>query len=83
MLRAVLLWEYALLAVLTAGLGVVVGSLLATGLMQWRLDMSPAGLWWTGVLTAVMVSAVSLGMGARYLLSQMRINPATLLRTGG
>ena len=83
LLRAVLLWEYTLLAVLTAGLGVVVGSLMATGLMQWRLDMSPAGLWWTGVLTAVMVSAVSLGMGARYLLSQMRINPATLLRTGG
>lgn len=36
------------------------GSVLATGLLQWRQDM-----------------------GARYLLSQMRLNPALLLRSGG
>ncbi len=56
---------------------------LATGLLQWRLDMSPAGLYWTGALTALGVSSVSLGLGARYLLGQMRLNPAMLLRSGG
>jgi putative ABC transport system permease protein len=72
-LRRVLYWEYLLLA----------GSTLATALLQWRLDMSPAGLYWTGLLTAAGVSALSLGMGARYLLAQMRLNPAMLLRSGG
>ena len=45
--------------------------------------MSPAGLYWSGLLTAAGVSALSLGLGARYLLSQMRLNPALLLRSGG
>ena len=49
LLRGVLVWEYILLALITAG----------------------------------GVSALSLGMGARYLLSQMRLNPAMLLRSGG
>jgi putative ABC transport system permease protein len=35
------------------------------------------------MLTALLVSGVSLGMGARYLLGQMRLNPALLLRSGG
>ena len=59
------------------------GSALATALLQWRLDMSPAGLYWSGLLTAAGVSAMSLGLGARYLLAQMRLNPAMLLRSGG
>ena len=82
-LRRVLLWEYALLALVTAGFAVVAGSALAAGLLQWRLDMDPEGLYWTGALTAVAVSATSLGLGARYLLRQMRLNPALLLRSGG
>jgi putative ABC transport system permease protein len=45
--------------------------------------MDPAGLYWSGVLTAVGVSAISLGLGARYLLRQMSLNPAMLLRSGG
>ena len=83
LLRAALLWEYLLLAILTAGLALLAGSALATGLMQWRLDMHPGGLFWTGAVTAFGVSAVSLGLGARYLLSQMRLSPAMLLRSGG
>jgi hypothetical protein len=47
------------------------------------LDSSPAGLYWTGLLTALCVSGLSLGLGAQYLLSQMRLNPAQLLRSGG
>ncbi|MEW6480240.1 MAG: FtsX-like permease family protein [Pseudomonadota bacterium] len=83
LLRGVLVWEYLLLALITAGFALLAGSALATGLLQWRLDMSPAGLYWSGLLTALGVSALSLGMGARYLLSQMRLNPAMLLRSGG
>jgi putative ABC transport system permease protein len=83
LLRGVLVWEYLLLALVTTGFALLAGSVLATGLLQWRLDMSPAGLYWSGLLTAAGVSALSLGLGARYLLSQMRLNPALLLRSGG
>jgi hypothetical protein len=40
-------------------------------------------LYWSGALTATVVSGVSLGLGARYLLEHMRLNPAMLLRSGG
>jgi len=83
LLRQVLLWEYALLALVTASFATMAGSLLATGLLRWRLDMDPLGLYWTGALTALVVSVVSLGLGARYLLRQMQLNPALLLRSGG
>ena len=82
LLTRVLLWEYALIAVVTAAFAVFFGSVLATLLLQWRLDMSASGLYWSGFLTAFGVSGVCLGLGARYLLAQMRLNPAMLLRTG-
>lgn len=81
-LRRVLYWEYLLLAVVTAGFATLAGSALATGLLRWRLDLDPTGLYWTGALTAIGVSAVSLGLGAHYLMAQMRLNPAMLLRSG-
>jgi len=83
LLRGVLLWEYLLLALATTGFALLAGSTLATALLHWRLDMSPIGLYWSGLITAAGVSALSLGLGARYLLSQMRLNPALLLRSGG
>jgi len=82
-LRRVLVWEYAVLAGVTAAFALVAGSALATGLLRWRLDLDPAGLYWAGALTALGVSVISLGLGARYLLRQMRLNPAMLLRSGG
>ncbi|MCM3563842.1 ABC transporter permease [Hydrogenophaga intermedia] len=82
LLRQVLVWEYLLLAAVTAGFALLAGSALATALLQWRLDMSPAGLYWSGGLTALLVSGLSLGLGARYLLGQMRLSPAMLLRAG-
>ncbi len=83
LLRQALVWEYVLLAAATAVFALMAGTALATGLLSWRLDMSPAGLYWTGLLTALGVSALSLGLGAQVLLAQMRLNPARLLRSGG
>lgn len=83
LLRGVLVWEYVLLASVTAGFALLAGSALATGLLLWRLDMSPAGLYWSGGVTALGVSGLSMALGARYLLSQMRLSPAMLLRSGG
>jgi len=80
LLAQVLLWEYVLIALVTGVFALLFGSLLANVLLQWRLGISPAGLYWSGVLTAFGVSIVSLGIGARYLLAQMRLNPAMLLR---
>lgn len=82
LLVRVLLWEYALIMLVTAAFAVLFGSGLATVLLQWRLDMRAAGLYWTGFVTAFGVSGICLGLGARYLLGQMRLNPAMLLRTG-
>ena len=83
LLRGMLVWEYVLLASVTAGFALLAGSALATGLLLWRLDMSPAGLYWSGGVTALAVSGLSMALGARYLLSQMRLSPAMLLRSGG
>jgi putative ABC transport system permease protein len=81
-LRRVLQWEYALLALVTGGFALLLGSALALLLLRWRLELDPAGLYWTGALTALGVSALSLGAGARVLLAQMRLSPARLLRGG-
>ena len=80
-LRRVLYAEYALLAVVTAGFAMLAGTLLASGLLQWRLGLSASGLLGWAWLTALGVSGVSLGLGARYLLAHMRLSPALLLRT--
>ena len=82
-LRRVLRWEYALLAVVTAVFAVVLGSALAATLLRIRLDLDAAGLYWTGMVTALAVSGLSLGAGAKVLLAQLRVSPARLLRSGG
>lgn len=83
LLRQVLWWEYLVLAAITAGLAWLAGSLWATVLLKWQLDMTPAGLYWTGAATVVGVCAFSLLLGGRYLTAQWRLSPALLLRSGG
>jgi putative ABC transport system permease protein len=82
LLREVLVWEYLLLAVVTAGFAMLAGVAMAELLLRWRLNLSAAGQLWFGLITAVGVSGFSLGLGARYLLKQMRLSPAALLRAG-
>lgn len=83
LLRRVLWWEYLVLAAITAGFAWLAGSLWATVLLRWQLDMTPAGLYWTGAATVIGVCAVSLLLGGRYLTAQWRLSPALLLRSGG
>lgn len=83
LLRRVLAWEYLLLAAATAGFALLAGSLLGAVMLRWQLDTDPAGLYWTGALTALGVSGISLGLGAAVLWSRMRLQPAALLRQGG
>ncbi len=82
-LRHALYCEYALLALATGGFATLAGSALATALLHWRLELDPAGLYWASAATALGVSAASLGLGARWLVGRMRLNPALLLRTEG
>ncbi len=83
LLRQVLRWEYGVLAAVTAGFAWLAGSLLATALLHWQLDTRPTGLYWTGLLTVVLVGGASLLSGARYLSARLRLSPAVLLRSGG
>lgn len=81
-IRRSLALEYALLALLTSVFAITAGSILAAVLLQTRLDLELAGLYWTGAATAVTVSTCSLALGAAYLLRQLRVSPAQLLRSG-
>jgi putative ABC transport system permease protein len=82
-IRRSLQLEYALLALLTSAFAIAAGSAIAIALLRYRLQLDVAGVWWLGALTAVAVSVISLGLGARYLLRQLRFAPAALLRSGG
>ena len=83
LIRQSLRLEYALLALLTSLFAIVLGSALASALLEYRLQLQVPNIWWLGALTAVGVSVASLGFGARYLLRQLRLAPALLLRSGG
>ena len=82
-LRLALRWEYALLAGVTTVFATVAGSALALALLRWRLELDASGLYWTGAVAALGVSGLSLGLGAQWLLAQLRLSPARLLRSGG
>ena len=54
--------------------------LLATLLLAWRLELGVAPPWWTGPALALAVSVSALSFGARYLMRQLSLSPAMLLR---
>ena len=72
--------EYLLLALVTSAFAVVLGSMLAWPLLNLRLKVPSGDLLWLGVVTAMVVSVLSLGLGARYLFRRLRLTPAVLLR---
>ena len=83
MIRRALVWEYALLALLTALFALAFGGALAEVLLRLRLELDTAANWWLGGGLAAAVSITSLGLGARWLLAQLKLSPSHLLRSAG
>ena len=81
--RLSLTYEYLLIAALTSVFAIVAGSAIAAALLHWRIQIGDHGAWWLGVVVAFVVSGTSLGLGARALLSALRVAPARLLRAAG
>ncbi|MDX1513226.1 MAG: ABC transporter permease [Gammaproteobacteria bacterium] len=82
-IRTSLALEYSLIALLVSVFAVTLGSVIAFGILEYRMRLEAPGVWWTGAVAAVVVSAASLGLGARHLLKRLRLVPAELLRTNG
>jgi putative ABC transport system permease protein len=82
-IRRALAWEYALLALLTTLFALLCGGAIAEALLRLRLELDTASAWWLGVAVALAVSTGSLGLGAGWLLRQLRFSPSRLLRSAG
>ena len=77
------LWlEYTLLAILVAAFALTLGGAIASAFLALRLELEGGIAWSAGIIVALGVSALSLGAGARWLLAQLRLSPALLLRAG-
>ena len=79
-IRTALYLEYLLLALLTTVFSSLAGSLLAAILLHTRLTLDVTLAWWVGGGVAAVVSVGALGLGAQYLMRQLRLSPAVLLR---
>lgn len=58
----------------------LLGAAIATPLLNMRMKLPSDDLLWWGVAVAAIVSALSLNLGARYLIRRLSVRPATLLR---
>ena len=67
---------------LVATFALTLGGAIASAFLALRLELDGGAAWGLGIAVALGVSAVSLGLGARWLLSQLRLSPALLLRAG-
>jgi putative ABC transport system permease protein len=76
-----LLLEYMLLAVITSFFAVLLGTATALPLVHWQLRLPSEDLIWLGGLTAVLVSLISLSLGAKYLMRRLQIKPTILLNS--
>ena len=79
-IRRSLQMEFVLLGVITSALAVLLGAAIAMPLLALRLKLPIDNLVWAGVAIAAVVSALSLHLGARYLLRRLKLRPALLLR---
>ena len=74
--------EYALLAVVLSIFAMIVGGTLAQLLLTFWLKIPSEGSAWAGAVVATGASTLCLMAGAAWLVSSLRISPATLLRRG-
>lgn len=79
-IRKSLYLEFLLIALVTAIFAVILGSAIALPLLEWRMKLPSADLFWVGLLTALIVSVTTLVIGAQYLHRRMSVKPAILLR---
>jgi putative ABC transport system permease protein len=82
-IRRSLQLEYLLLALIASLFAVMLGTAIALPLLQLRLKLPALDLVWLGALVAIGVSTLALGIGATYLMRQLRLHPAVLLRNPG
>ena len=75
--------EYLLLALLTTAFATAAGSALAAMLLHYRLELDVSMGWMAGGMMAALVSGGALSLGAHYLMRQLRLSPAELLRGFG
>ncbi|MDX5363928.1 MAG: ABC transporter permease [Pseudazoarcus pumilus] len=80
-IRASLHVEYLLLALVTSVFAALAGSALAAMLLHWRIGLETPVAWWPGAAVAFTVASVALSLGAHWLMRQLRLSPATLLRS--
>lgn len=80
-IRASLHLEYLLLALVTSAFATLAGGALAAMLLHWRIGLETPITWWPGAAVAFTVASVSLTLGAHWLMRQLRLSPATLLRS--
>lgn len=80
-IRRALGLEQALLGLLVSLFALVLGGIIAWGLLEYRLELEMDGIWWTALVVAPLVSGLSLGLGTRHLLRLLRPSPALLLRS--
>ena len=82
-IRRSLQMEYLLLAAITSAFALIFGAALALPLLIYRLKLESEFALWPGAVVAVVVSTACLYFGASYLLRRLRVQPASLLRSGG
>lgn len=82
-IRASLALEYGLLAFIIAAVTLVLGSLVALGIVRALLELEAPWPWQLGVAVALGGSVVCLSLGATSLLRAMREVPGRLLRLVG
>ncbi len=76
------MFEYALLAFVLSVFAMITGGALAQALLSTWLKLDSSGSAWAGAVVATGASSLCLAAGALWLISTLKVSPATLLRRG-
>lgn len=80
-IRRSIMLEYFLIAVLTSIFALAIGTPIAATLLHTRFGLDMNGVWWVGILVALVISTLALNLSARTFLGALRVRPVTLLRS--